>query len=111
LPGGRGNFAARILSSEGTAGMSDDTHSKQPIRGVSGTRDVARRRGQAYFTSTEAREGAFRAEQERERKASDDKTAKLKALRLAKEEDDRIAAANAPPPVKKTRPKKIKPAS
>ncbi|HEY1710016.1 MAG TPA: hypothetical protein VGG10_17225 [Rhizomicrobium sp.] len=89
--------------------MSDNTNGKTPVRLVSGTRDAARRRGQTYFTSTEAREGAFRAEQERERKASDDKTAKLKALRLAKEEDDRLAAANAPPPTRKTRPKRIKP--
>jgi len=71
------------------------------------TRDTARRRGQMHFTSTEAREGAFRAEVNRERKASDEKTAKLRQLRLAKEEADRIAAANAPPaPKKKHKPAK-----
>lgn len=73
------------------------------------TRDAARRRGDSHFTSSEAQEGAFRAEINRERKASDAKTAKLRALRLAKEEEDRIAAANAPPPPKKTRAKKPKP--
>jgi hypothetical protein len=72
------------------------------------TRDAARRRGESHFTSSEAQEGAFRAEVNRERKATDAKTAKLRALRLAKEEEDRIAAANAPPPVKKTRAKKAK---
>jgi hypothetical protein len=72
------------------------------------TRDAARRRGDSHFTSSEAHEDAFRAELNRERKASDAKTAKLRALRLAKEEEDRIAAANAPPPAKKTRAKKAK---
>jgi hypothetical protein len=67
------------------------------------TRDYARRRGQLHFTSSEAREGAFRAEVERERKASDNKTAKLRALRLAKEEQDLIAAAAAPPAKKRNR--------
>ena len=72
------------------------------------TRDAARRRGDSHFTSSEAQEGAFRAEINRERKASDAKTAKLRALRLAKEEEDRIAAANAPPPAKKSRARKPK---
>jgi hypothetical protein len=82
--------------------MADDT---KPLS--ASTRDAARRRGQAHFTSTEAREGAFRAEVERERKADEAKTAKLRALRLAKEEQDRLDAANAPPPpAKKTRSKK-----
>jgi hypothetical protein len=70
------------------------------------TRDAARRNGQTYFTSTEAREGAFRAEVERERKASEAKTAKLRALRLAREEQDCQDAANAPAPVKRSRSKK-----
>lgn len=71
------------------------------------TRDAARKRGQSHFATPEARESAFKTEVSRERKASDVKTAKLRALRLAKEEDDRIAAANAPPPPpKKTRAKK-----
>jgi hypothetical protein len=51
-----------------------------------------------------------------ERAAVDARTAKLRALRLAKEEADRIAAANAPKPerapakprVRKAPPKKVK---
>ncbi len=38
-----------------------------------------------------------------ERKALDTKTEKLRALRLAKEEADRIEAANAPAPAPKVR--------
>ncbi len=73
------------------------------------TRDAARRRGQSHFANPEQRESAFKAEVTRERDASDAKTAKLKAMRLAKEEDDRIAAANAPPPPpKKSRAKATK---
>lgn len=71
------------------------------------TRDAARRRGDTHFKSSEASEGAFHAAINSERRASDAKTAKLRALRLAKEEEDRIAAANAPPPPKKTRAKKL----
>jgi hypothetical protein len=69
-------------------------------------RDAARRSGQTYFSSTEAREGAFRAQVERERKADEAKTTKLRALRLAREEQDRQDAANAPAPVKRSRRKK-----
>lgn len=76
------------------------------------TRDAARRRGQSHFATPEARENAFKAEVNRERSATDAKTAKLKALRLAKEEEDRIAAANAPPkPAKKSRAKAKPPAA
>jgi hypothetical protein len=74
------------------------------------TRDAARRRGQSHFANPAAHQTAFKAEVTREREASDAKTAKLRALRLAKEEDDRVAAANAPPPPpKKTRAKAAKP--
>jgi hypothetical protein len=91
--------------------MSDDG-SKGPANrfGISAsTRDAARRRGQSHFANPTAHQNAFKAEVTREREASDAKTAKLRALRLAKEEDDRIAAENAPPPVKKSRAKVAKP--
>jgi hypothetical protein len=45
---------------------------------------------------------------EAERAATEAKTAKLRALRLAKEEEDRQAALAAPPPpVKKPRARKV----
>ena len=57
----------------------------------------ARSRAQSHFKSSEQREDAMRAEIEKERAAVDAKTARLKALRLAKEaeeqiETDRLAA-------------------
>ncbi len=60
----------------------------------------ARSRAQSHFKSSEQREGALRAEMEKERAAVIAKTARLKALRLAKEaedkaEDDRLAAGKA----------------
>ncbi len=70
-------------------------------------RDGARRRAQNHFTASEQRDTLVKQEIARERAASDAKTAKLKALRLAKEAADHEAALNAPPPApKKTRAKK-----
>jgi len=94
--------------------MSEETADRPANRfGISAsTRDAARRRGQSHFANPAAHQNAFKAEVTREREASDAKTAKLRALRLAKEEDDRIAAANAPPPpAKKSRAKAAKPAA
>ncbi|HEY1709997.1 MAG TPA: hypothetical protein VGG10_17130 [Rhizomicrobium sp.] len=66
--------------------------------------DRARRRAQNHFTVQAERDALVKQELAAERAASDAKTAKLRALRLAKEEADRetarIAAENAP--VKKT---------
>ena len=59
-------------------------------------RDAARNRAQSHFQASEKRDQMVREEIARERAAVDAKTAKLRALRLAKEEADRIAAANAP---------------
>ncbi len=61
-------------------------------------------RAQAAFHKKEAqqREGAVAtAEYNAASIAMRAKTERLKALRLAKEEQDRVAAANAPPPVPK----------
>jgi hypothetical protein len=60
-------------------------------------RDALRRNAQSHFTHTERRDELVRQEIEKERAAVDAKTAKLRALRLAKEasekaEADRLAA-------------------
>lgn len=56
------------------------------------TRAIARNRAQTHFKSSEQRESAVRAEMEKERAAVDAKTAKLRALRLAKEAEDKAEA-------------------
>jgi len=61
-------------------------------------RDGARRRAQNHFELAEARTTLVKTMVNAERAALDAKTAKLKALRLAKEEADRAAAAANPPP-------------
>ncbi|HEY3636873.1 MAG TPA: hypothetical protein VGK90_01885 [Rhizomicrobium sp.] len=63
-------------------------------------RDAVRRNAQSHFTHTERRDELVRQEIEKERAAVDAKTAKLRALRLAKEasekaETDRLAAERA----------------
>lgn len=60
----------------------------------------ARRRAQNLFTASEQRDTLVRQEIEKERTASDAKTAKLKALRLAKEAADKEAAALVKPVAK-----------
>jgi hypothetical protein len=86
--------------------MANDTPRKPTLGGLtSGSRDATRR--SQTFSASEQREDAFRAELARQKRESDAKTAKLKALRLAKEEEERIAAANAPPkPARASRSKK-----
>lgn len=51
-----------------------------------------RRNAQSHFTHTERRDELVRQEIEKERAAVDAKTAKLKALRLAKEASDKAEA-------------------
>lgn len=64
-------------------------------------------RAQNAFAASEQRDKLIRQELEKQRLATDVKTAKLKALRLAKEEEDRAyALANPPPP--KTPKKRVK---
>jgi hypothetical protein len=70
-------------------------------------RDGARRRAQNHFQVQAERDATVKAEIAHERAVSDAKTAKLRALRLAKEEAERQAALAAPPkpaPVKKKKP-------
>lgn len=74
---------------------------------------AARQRAQNYFTQTEKRDALVREEIEKERAASAQKTAKLRALRLAKEAADReeaakIAAAAPPKAPAARRVRKIK---
>lgn len=65
------------------------------------SRQAARTRAQNQFKSSDQREDAIRAEIEKERAAVDAKTAKLRALRLAKEAEEKAEAeriaAEAPP--------------
>jgi hypothetical protein len=64
-------------------------------------RDSARRKANTHFTASEQRDAMVKKELEQERNAFDSRTAKLKALRLAKEAADaeaaRILAASQPP--------------
>jgi len=72
---------------------------KTPQSGLQ--REAARRKAQDHFTAAEKRDTEVRREIEREREAVAARTAKLRALRLQKEEAERIAAANAPARKKK----------
>jgi hypothetical protein len=60
------------------------------------SREAARNRAQSHFAVAEQRDATVKQMIDSERAAMDAKTAKLRALRLAKEESDRQAAANAP---------------
>ena len=66
-------------------------------------RNAARSRAQNHFAASEQRDSLVKQMIESERAATAAKTAKLRALRLAKEEADRIEAANRP--VSEARPK------
>jgi hypothetical protein len=74
-------------------------------------RDGTRRRAKNLFAAAEARDSLVKQEVARDRALFDAKTAKLKALRLAKEEADReaerLAALNAPPPKPKKKKKTV----
>jgi hypothetical protein len=88
--------------------MSDDFYRRPDISPPPRDRDGARRKALDHFAASEKRDTQVRQEIARQRAATDAKTAKLRALRLAKEEADRIAAANAPPAPPKAGAKKIK---
>jgi len=55
-------------------------------------RDAAQKRAQSHFTASEQRDVLVKQEIEKERAAIAAKTAKLRALRLAKEAEDKIEA-------------------
>jgi len=69
------------------------------------SKNAARARAQNHFAASEQRDTLVKQMIASERAAVDAKTAKLRALRLAKEEADReaarLAALNAPPPAPK----------
>src|ERR1700719_2181465 len=67
-------------------------------------REAVRRNAQSHFTHTERRDELVRQEIEKERAAVDAKTAKLKALRLAKEASEKAEAARLPAERKKSGP-------
>ena len=69
----------------------------------SGDREGARKNAQNHFAASEQRNKLILQEIARERTLADAKIAKLRALRLAKEEEDRIAAENAPKPKPKAK--------
>ncbi|MGZ5934782.1 MAG: hypothetical protein ACXWLD_05985 [Rhizomicrobium sp.] len=76
-------------------------------------RDSARRKANTHFTASEQRDAMVKKELEQERHAFDTRTAKLKALRLAKEAADaeaaqKLAASQPPKPVKKKKAAAIK---
>jgi hypothetical protein len=62
-------------------------------------RNDPQNRAQAVFTASEQRDKSVRAEIEKERAATDAKTARLKALRLAKEAAEAAERAANPQPV------------
>jgi multidrug resistance efflux pump len=67
----------------------------------------ARKKAQNHFEAAEARTTLVKRMVEAESAALDARTAKLKALRLAKEEADRAEAlANPPPPSAPKKPRK-----
>ena len=69
-------------------------------------RDAARNRAQKHFAASEQRDVLVKQMIESERAAVDARTAKLRALRLAKEEADRLVAPAVP--AKKPRAKKAR---
>jgi len=69
-------------------------------------RDAARNRAQSHFAASEQRDAAIKQIIESERAKVAANTARLRALRLAKEEADRVAAANAPQPEAKPKRKR-----
>jgi hypothetical protein len=71
--------------------MADDTNPP------SGKRAAVRKNAQDHFAATARRDTEVRKELERQQATAAAKIAKLRALRLAKEEEDRLAAASAPP--------------
>lgn len=80
--------------------------SNSPLSPPPRDRDGARRKALNHFAASEQRDSAVKLEISRERAANDAKTAKLRALRLAKEETDREAAKLAADKAPAAKPKK-----
>ena len=86
--------------------MTDDSNPSSRISPPHRDRNGARVRAENHFVAAERRDQQVRKEIEDERATSEAKTAKLRALRLAKEEADRKAAEN--DPVAPAKPRKAK---
>jgi hypothetical protein len=69
---------------------------------------AARRNAEALLSQKRSRESSFKLEQEREQEAIAQKTARLRELRLAKEAADSQAAASAPAPARRLKPRRSK---
>ena len=79
----------------------------KPMSGAERQRQSAQRTANGVFKAWEDRTNLVKNMAAEERAATDAKTAKLRALRLAKEEADRAEAlANPPPPPEKKSRKK-----
>jgi hypothetical protein len=70
---------------------------------MAGTSDRGDLQNRAPFTASEQRDRTVKAEIEKERAALDAKTAKLRALRLAHEAEERAKAAANPKPAEKAK--------
>ena len=72
-------------------------------------KNAARTRAETLFTASEMRDSQIKEQLAKERAATDAKTARLKALRLAKEAEERAQAAQkaAQPAPSKPRAKRI----
>jgi hypothetical protein len=68
----------------------------------------ARRNAETILSQSRKREASFKLDQERAQEAMTQKTARLRELRLAKEAADKEAAAVAPAPAKRVRPRRSK---
>ena len=68
---------------------------------MAGSSDRGDTHTRAPFTASEQRDKTVKAEIEKERAALDAKTARLRALRLAHEEEERAKAAANPKPAEK----------
>lgn len=69
---------------------------------------AARRNAEALLSKTQKREATFKLDQEREHEAMTLKTARLRELRLAKEEADRKLEASVPPSPRPVKPRRSK---
>jgi hypothetical protein len=72
---------------------------------------AARTRAETHFSAAEARDALVKMELAKERIAFDDRTVKLKALRLAREAEEAAAKAAAPVAAKEKKAAKVKKAA
>ncbi len=88
--------------------MTDSKTRADDIMPPPARRDAARKKAQDHFAASERRDTEVRKEIERQHTAAMAQMTKLRALRLEKEEAERVAAANAPAPVRPAKRRRIK---